>query len=280
MSRRHQLELRLNAYAEVRAILSAMRNVALVELRKLGGQLEHQRRAMSTIERAAGDVMRFYAPPGPAPQQASVCIAIGSERGFCGEFNDTLTEAAGARGERLLVVGTRLAERLGEARAAQLLPGASVVEELPAVLEQVAAALEREQRAAPLAPLRVTVLYEDPELARPVAHVIAPLPAPETPPGARDFPPRLTLPPEQFFTALAEQALLLSLQSAFSLSLIAENRRRLEHMDSALRRLDDTTAGLARRMHAARQEEITQEIEVIMLSAQALAEEEARPAAL
>ena len=71
MSRRHQLELRLNAYAEVRAILSAMRNVALVELRKLGGQLEHQRRAMSTIERAAGDVMRFYAPPGPAPQQAS-----------------------------------------------------------------------------------------------------------------------------------------------------------------------------------------------------------------
>ena len=50
-------------------------------------------------------------------------------------------------------------------------------------------------------------------------------------------------------------------------------------MDSALRRLDGTTADLARRANVYRQEEITQEIEVIMLSAQALAEEEsARPA--
>jgi F-type H+-transporting ATPase subunit gamma len=280
VSRRRQLELRLNAYGEVRAILSAMKNVALTELRKLGGQLEHQRRAMSTIERAAGDIMRYYAPPGAATEQASVCIAIGSERGLCGEFNDALAEAARARSERLLVVGTRLAERLGEEAAPEALPGAGVAEELPAVLERVAAALERAQRAAPTAPLRVTVLYEDPESAAPVAHVIAPLPAPEKPPRALGHPPRLTLAPEQFLTALAEQALLLSLQGAFSLSLIAENRRRLEHMDSALRRLDDTTAALARRMHSARQEEITLEIEVIMLSAGALAEEESARSAL
>ena len=66
----------------------------------------------------------------------------------------------------------------------------------------------------------------------------------------------------------------------FSVSLIAENRRRLAHMEGALRRLDETTAVLGRRMHAARQEEITQEIEVIMLSAQALAEEVSARAAL
>jgi len=148
------------------------------------------------------------------------------------------------------------------------------------VLEHVAAALERAQRAAPSAALRVTVLYEDPEAATPVTRVVAPLPMPDKPPRAQGYPPRLTLEPAQFFTALAEQALLMSLQSAFSLSLIAENRRRLEHMDRALGRLDDTTEALARRMHAARQEEITQEIEVIMLSAQALVEEESARSAL
>jgi F-type H+-transporting ATPase subunit gamma len=226
---------------------------------------------MATIERAAGDFARFYAPPAAASAQGrGVCIAIGSERGFCGEFNQTLADAASARGERLLLVGTRLAERLGEQLEADVLPGANVAEELPAVLERVAAWLERAQREAPAAPLAVTVLYEDPESAAPAARVIAPLPLPDKPARERGHPPRLTLPPEQFFAALAEQALLMSLQGAFSLSLIAENRRRLDHMDSALRRLDETTAQLARRANVYRQEEITQEIEVIMLSAEAL----------
>jgi len=274
VSRRHQIEVRLGAYAEVRAILSAMKNVALIELRKLGGLLEHQRRALATIERAAEDFLRFYAPPDAAPQPPGVCIAIGSERGFCGELNEVLAEAARARGERLLVVGTRLAERLGEKLAADALPGASVAEELPAVLEQVAAWLERAQRAAPSAPLRVIALYEDPESVAPAARIIAPLPVPDKPAHERGYAPRLTLPPARLFPALAEQALLMSLQGAFSLSLIAENRRRLEHMDSALRRLDETSAGLARRVNAYRQEEITQEIEVIMLSAEALAARE------
>jgi F-type H+-transporting ATPase subunit gamma len=272
LSRRHQIEQRLDAYGEVRAILSAMKNIALTELRKLGGQLEQQRRAMATIERAAGDFARFYAPPGAGSRGPGVCIAIGSERGFCGDFNQTLADAARARGERLLLVGTRLAERLVEQGEAEVLPGASVAEELPAVLERVALWLERAQRETPGAPLAVTVLYEDPESAAPTARVIAPLPLPDKPPRERGHPPRLTLPPAQFFAALAEQALLMSLQGAFSLSLIAENRRRLDHMDSALRRLDETTAQLARRANVYRQEEITQEIEVIMLSAEALRE--------
>jgi F-type H+-transporting ATPase subunit gamma len=279
MSQRHQIEARLDSYADVRAILSAMKNIALTELRKLGGQLEHQRRAMATIERAAQDFVRFYAPPGAAPQAPGLCIAIGSERGFCGEFNAALADAARGREERLLVVGTRLAERLGETIAADVLPGASVAEELSAVLERVAAWLEQAQRAAPAAPLRVRVLYEDPDAAAPTVRIIAPLPLPDKPPRARGTPPQLSLPPADFFAALAEQALLLSLQGAFSLSLIAENRHRLDHMDSALRRLDETTTTLARRANGYRQEEITQEIEVIMLSALALAEEEsARPA--
>jgi len=274
VTRRHQLAARLAGYREVRAILSAMKNIALMELRALAGLIEHQRRAMATVERAAADFLCFHAPPGDAAPVATVCIVIGSERGFCGEFNEALEAEARAvrrRGERLLAVGGRLNERLGADDTGDMLAGANVAEELPAVLERLAAQLERVQRAAPARPLHIKAAYQDPDGSGLLTKVIAPLPLPERPPRPHLHAPRLSLAPQEFFAALLEQALLLSLHEAFSVSLIAENRRRLEHMEGALRRLDDITARLARRMNASRQEEITQEIEVIMLSAEALA---------
>jgi F-type H+-transporting ATPase subunit gamma len=274
VTRRHQLAGKLAGYREVRAILSAMKNIALMELRALAGLIEHQRRAMGTVERAAADFLCFHAPPGDATPAATVCIVIGSERGFCGEFNEALeseARAVGRRGERLLTVGGRLNERLGADGAGNMLAGANVAEELPAVLERLAAQLERVQRAAPAGPLHVKVVYQNPDGSGLVTRVIAPLPVPGRPQRPHRFAPHLTLAPQAFFAALLEQALLLSLQEAFSVSLIAENRRRLEQMEGALRRLDDITARLARRMNASRQEEITLEIEVIMLSAEALA---------
>lgn len=274
MSRRHQLAVKLAGYREVRAILSAMKNIALMELRALAGLREHQRRALATVERAAADFVSFHAPPGDAAPAATVCIVIGSERGFCGEFNEALEAQAGtvrARGKHLLVVGARLAERLGAQDGEEALAGANVAEELPAVLERLAAQLERVQAAIPGGALHVEAVYQNPDGSGPVTRIIAPLPLPARPPRPHPHAPLLTLAPQAFFAALLEQALLLSLREAFSVSLIAENRRRLEHMEGALRRLDDITARLARRMNASRQEEITQEIEVIMLSAEALA---------
>ena len=275
MTRRHQIGARLAGFREVRAILSAMKNIALMELHALAGLLEHQRRAMDTLERAAADFLCFHAPPGDAAPAATVCIVIGSERGFCGEFNEALEAEARAvrrRGERLLAVGARLAERLGADDAEGMLAGANVAEELPAVLERLAAQLVRTQRAAGGGALHVKAVYQDPDASGLVTKVIAPLPLPERPRQPQPYAPRLTLTPPRFFAALLEQALLLSLQEAFSVSLVAENRRRLEHMEGAIRRLDDITARLAQRMNASRQEEITQEIELIMLSAEALAE--------
>ncbi|MGE5130740.1 MAG: F0F1 ATP synthase subunit gamma [Sphingomonadaceae bacterium] len=273
MTRRHQLAGRLAGLREVRAILSAMKNIALMELRALAGLLEHQRRAMATIERAAADFLCFHPPPGEAAPAATVCIVVGSERGFCGEFNEALeaeARAVRARGDRLIAVGTRLADRLEEADGGGMLAGANVAEELPAVLQRVATELEHVQRTAPAGPLHVKAVYQNPDGSGPLTRTIAPLPLPERPPRPRPYAPRLTLAPPEFFAGLLEQALLMSLQEAFSVSLIAENRRRLEQMEGALRRLDEITSRLAQRLNASRQEEITQEIEVIMLSAEAL----------
>jgi len=274
VTRRHQIAARLAGFGDVRAILSAMKNIALMELRALAGLVEHQRRALATVERAAADFLSFHAPPGETTVARRVCVVIGSERGFCGEFNEALVRAARAaraRGELALLVGGRLAERMGAALDDdRALPGASVAEELPAVLERVAERLERAQREASDAPLHVSVVYQDPDGGGPLTRIVAPLPVPLKPLRPAPYPPQLTLAPQRFFAALLDQALLLALQEAFSVSLSAENRRRLEHMEGALRRLDDITGNLARRLNASRQEEITQEIELIMLSAEAL----------
>ena len=53
-------------------------------------------------------------------------------------------------------------------------------------------------------------------------------------------------------------------------SLMAENRQRQVHMDSALQRLDEDSARLKLTYNIQRQEEITEEIEVILLSADML----------
>jgi len=53
-------------------------------------------------------------------------------------------------------------------------------------------------------------------------------------------------------------------------SLLPENQRRMQHMDSAVRRLDRTSEELVLRRNVLRQEEITEEIEIIVLSVAAL----------
>ena len=271
MSRRTAVAARLHGLGQVREILGAMKNISLMEIRELSALLSHQRDAIQTIEMAAADFLLFHTPPLPVPIMR-ICVAVGTERGFCGDFNETLVAPALAlreNGEQLLVVGGKLGDHL-EAQALAILEGASIARELAGVLEGVAARLEHEQAANIDAPLQVRVLYHDPETDAPVERVILPLPLPRTKPPRHAFPPRLNLPPMQFMARLAEQAMLMSLQEVFASSLLAENRRRLEHMDNALRRLDRITEDLSRKLNAYRQEDITMEIETIMLSAQAI----------
>lgn len=62
-----------------------------------------------------------------------------------------------------------------------------------------------------------------------------------------------------------EQYLFATLHEIAYVSLMAENQRRLRHLDGAVRHLDEQSAVLARRSNSLRQEEIIEEIEVILL---------------
>ena len=51
---------------------------------------------------------------------------------------------------------------------------------------------------------------------------------------------------------------------------MAENQRRMQHMDHAMRSIEQDSAELRQKRNMLRQEEIIEEIEVIMLSLEAL----------
>jgi F-type H+-transporting ATPase subunit gamma len=84
--------------------------------------------------------------------------------------------------------------------------------------------------------------------------------------GKASLPPRSYLPLESLLEKLTEHYLYAVLHEVFHGSLMAENERRMMHMENALRRLDEQAEDLRRRRNRLRQEEITEEIEVITLT--------------
>ncbi len=126
MSKRHEVQGRLRSMGDIAGILSAMKNLALMEIHKLAKFLDSQRRVVEGMEEAAADFFTFYPALLPQPERGRrVYLVFGSVRGFCGDFNETLLEAldeqrAAAPGADswLIIVGHKLSTKLGAARLA------------------------------------------------------------------------------------------------------------------------------------------------------------------
>jgi len=72
--------------------------------------------------------------------------------------------------------------------------------------------------------------------------------------------------PEDLYPLLLEQQLFSIMHQTFSISFLSENRERLRHMEGALDRIERKSANLFLALNAHRQEDITEEIEILMLS--------------
>jgi F-type H+-transporting ATPase subunit gamma len=275
MSRRRELARRLAALTDIRGILAAMKSLALMETRILKDFFATEQRMVAGIEAVAADFLAWHrrrVPPPPHLQE--LLIAIGSEQGFCGDFNETIAQAAQGQpaASGWVVVGRRLWAKLErEPRVARSLQGATLADEVPAVLLRLADELERLQAAGDGAPRGLSALYHC-ELTGEI-RLRRLLPLPDLP-SPRDYtsPPDLHLSPGVFFRELTRHYLYAALNEVLYSSLMAENQRRLEHMDRALQRLDKDTGRLKLAYNAQRQEEIIEEIEVLLLSADALGE--------
>lgn len=285
MSKRHELSGRIQALTDIKGILNAMKNLALMEVHKLGRFLSAQQRVVGGIEEAAADFFRFHPALLPSMQGACpVFLLIGSERGFCGDFNESLlAEFDRCRAKEmtekgdplplLVTVGHKLAMKIGSLKPDVALAGPSVTEEVPSVLVQVVDALHELQRRHPAGMrLDLVVLSHGNENgnANNGRAVIVRRPFREfgQPRTLSAHPPLLTMPPIEVATKLLDHYLFAVLHEMFYTSLMAENRRRFQHMDQALQRLEKEAGKLTRKYFVLRQEEITQEIAVIMLSAE------------
>jgi len=268
--RLHEFARRIAALSDIEEIVTAMRSLAFVELRRLLETIAHQGETLAAIERAIRELLAHHPQPLSGTAEAGdVLLAIGSERGFCGDFNTQVATALSqpaATSQRLLVVGARLDLALADSEVGhEALKGATVSEEVPHVLQQIAAALRRNGDSGTTTSGLVVLHHgSDGTLVR---ERLLPSPAPPRVPEPRT-PLQLQLPPRDLFQALMDQYLLGRLNAALLASLHAENHRRLEHTGAAIDRLDRELDVVQRQRRRARQEAITQEIEIMLLGAQ------------
>ncbi|MEZ5403678.1 MAG: F0F1 ATP synthase subunit gamma [Bryobacteraceae bacterium] len=266
MSRRRDLDLKLHGLLEIREILDSMKNLAVMELRRLDRFAGAQRQAVATIAEAAADFARFFPEFCAGAAGGSVTLVLGSERGFCGDFNETLLRRV-PPGATAVLVGSRLAGKAEPHRpVAATLPSASVVEEVEPTLVRIVNALG-EAAGGSLGPLLVSVIHHSPPHGQVGVSLLHPFTEPVSP-NRYSSPPLLYLEPAVLAKELTEQYLLARLHQLLYDSLTAENHARVAHMEAAVRQLDERCVELKKRGQSLRQEEITQEIEVIMLGAE------------
>lgn len=268
MTHRRELEQSLRKLGEIGEIMRSMKNLAVMETRKLTRFLGAQEEAVLLIEAAAADFLRFFPHVGADnPPSVEAVLVLGTERGFCGDFNEELLAGLDKDGDApIIAVGGKLCARLDKhpALAAQF-EGPTVAEDVPKTLNRLVPEIGRLQQSFSCRGL--AVLHH-----RSGAEGISrkPLLPPFTqvsPAGPAQFhPPLLNLPPEKFFAGLVYHYLFAALHEMFYASLMAENQRRIQHLEGAIQRLEDKESALARSARTLRQEEITEEIEIILLS--------------
>lgn len=273
MGKRTDIDRRLRTLTDISAILRVMRTLAIMETGKLSRFLAAQTRVVESIEAAAADFLHFYPEVVTPPEGVlTVLLLIGSERGFCGDFNEAVFHAQAklqpvpaSSAPILMAVGSRLCGKIPPKALDSALAGACTVEEVPAVISRV---IEELNDLTVKGALRLTVLCHGQEDGAVVPRTLRPFPDDLTPTSRHPHAPILNLPPAAFYSELAGHYLFAALHQMFYQSLMAENRQRQRHIDDAARRMDQKIADLNLKKNVLRQEEIIEEIEILMLSAE------------
>ncbi len=270
MSRLHNLEQHRHSLAEIREILNSMKTLAFMESRKLGRFLDAQHAVVTSIEAATEDFLHGYPGVLPGPSGNAVAyVLIGSERGFCGDFNRTLMHRLNKllrEPSPILCVGRKLhGLLLDDPRPSKAIGGASVIEEVPTVLHEVVDELAEIQDTQ--GGLDVYCLFHEGPNEITLKRLLPPFEY-STPMSVIDpTPPLLNLEPRQVLSGLSEHHVFAALHEMLYASLWSENMSRVTHLEGAVRHLDEQSAKLNRQSNALRQEEIVEEIEVLLLSA-------------
>lgn len=258
MSRRRELEDRLQLYDELTGILGAMRSFSLAELRRVGRGEEDQRRVSAAVALALADLADALPPP-PHGHVPDIWLLLGSVRGFCGGFNEDVLRAWQARPTPALhtiVVGERLVGLMPEDPSLHAVSGAMGTEDAAPTVDRILSVLGKLDRALDGRSGLVVCLRDEDgvrcERLLPLAAKSAGNPLPL----AHESHARTA-------TRVAEHYLFHALLALMLRSIHSENHLRLLQMENALRHLERSREDLVRLRNRLRQEEIVEEIELM-----------------
>jgi len=263
---------RIASVNQLEAVITAMRGVAAARSHEARGQLDGIRAYARIIADAIGVAMTF-APPQPRSgiaghgTEGQAIIALCSEQGFCGAFNDRVLDAvmrmrAGNDAELLLIgdrgLGTAGERGLAVAWSAPMVAHTGQVE---ALAGHISEELYRRLDGGGIS--RVGIVHALPGASGAVEiaeKALVPFDFGRFPPLRIAMPPLITLPPTVLLASLAEEYVFAELCEAIMLSFAAENEARMRAMISARDNVAETLDHLTAQARQLRQEDITNEI--------------------
>jgi F-type H+-transporting ATPase subunit gamma len=264
MSQRHAIEARLSLYDELSGILSAMRSFALTELHRVNQRQIDQQQVVDALTTVMGQLSAYLPQSGNDLKQPPlhICLLLGTKRGFCGSLNDDLirfyqTEITEPN-IQLFLVGERLHTLFGEQPNICCINGGEGVLDATQVTDRIWTAISR-LRDINTGNLTLSACLHNEHGIQ--LQTLWPIPSTNTPPAA--YPPLTLAPLAEVAAGTALHYLYHQLLALLFHAIHSENHLRLMQMENALQHLQNGTEELRRQRNRLRQEEITEEIELM-----------------
>ncbi len=286
MSHQRELNNQIQRLGDIGNIMTALKNLAFMETHKLERCLQAQTQMVKQINQSAQICISHFPsalPSGhphyqPSQSGQQLWLLIGSERGFCGDFNQRLTQQTQSQLQQIkpqgvVTLGYRLNQRpIAGVDTLGQLAGASATEETENILIQLTQTLsELEQRRGPF---QLRVLFNHPDPNHTDSHTGNQISSQQLLPpfqqlsqtAPQGVQPLITMAPQKLLLGLGEHFLFANLKHILYLSLLAENQLRIIHLQGAIQKLEQRLLGLQRRVNRMRQEAIVEEIELILIN--------------
>lgn len=269
MTRRHEQITHRHQLNDIRNIMNSMKTLAIMETNKLTRFIENQATMTSNIEDMAADFLHFNPQVLPEIEPTSnIILLVGSERGFCGDYNEQLLQQLDSTIEdmnndnpTIIAVGSKFHSLVSQTPHDIIyIQGASIVEEIFNVVGLIAKELENFQQPTSLYALH----HVDQHNTFIADALLPPFKDMDVNKVTTTTPPLLNMDAKDFFLDLTDHYLFNAIHRLLYLSLMIENQLRIQHLENATQYLDEKLEELKHKINALRQEEIIEEIEVIL----------------
>jgi len=266
---------------DIEDIMSAMNNISFIELNKVTKYLEMQKKILVNLEDIGIDFFSFNQNILPENYKSNnnIYVLIGSERGFCGNFNEKiisywedLINTNLNKNIEIIVIGNKLADKISDSHNINhVIKAPSFVEEIPSAINKLLDYLKNKafNNLSGIMPIDWNVIFNEiknNKIEVNSLNLIQNLFTLRSKVCPYKLEPKLNISVDDFLFEYLEQYSLMLLHYMFYQSLMAESESRIEHLNNAKSLINKECDGLFNKMNLLRQEEITEEIENILLS--------------